>query len=183
MAKLIYLILASLDGYVADERGNFEWAAPDEEVHQFINDIVRPVGVHLYGRRMYETMEGWETMDTADQPPAVSDFAAMWRPAEKIVYSKALKTVTTERTRIVRAFDADEIRDLKAGGTDMLVGGPTLAAQAIRAGLVDSYHLFIVSTLVGGGLRAFPNAPRLDLALREQRRFGSGTVYLHYTPG
>ena len=182
MAKLIYSAIASLDGYVADEYGNFDWAVPDEEVHTFINDLDRPVGTYLYGRRMYETMAGWETDHTlADHSPLMRDFAGIWRAADKIVYSKTLEAVSTARTRIERDFDPEAVRQMKAlAGRDLIVGGPELAAQAIGAGLVDQYHLFVVPMVVGGGRRALPNDVRLKLELLDKRRFSSGMVYLFY---
>ncbi len=182
MAKLIYSVIASLDGYVADADGNFEWAAPDEEVHAFVNDLERPIGTYLYGRRMYEVMQYWETASTgADQPAAESDFARVWQAADKIVYSTTLETVHTARTRIERAFDPLVVRQAKAASThDISVGGPELAAQAINAGLVDEYHAVIVPCVVGGGTRALPDRARIDLELLDERRFTSGTVHLHY---
>ena len=182
MAKLIYSAIASLDGYVADEDGNFDWAVPDEEVHTFINDLDRPVGTYLYGRRMYETMAGWETDHTlADHSPLMRDFAEIWRAADKIVYSKTLEAVSTARTRIERDFDPEAVREMKASaGRDMVVGGPDLAAQACRAGLVDECRLLVAPVVVGGGKRSLPNNVRLKLELLDERRFGNGMVYLHY---
>jgi dihydrofolate reductase len=157
MAKLIYSAITSLDGYVADEDGNFDWAEPDEEVHTFLNDLERPVGTYLLGRRMYEVLTYWETIDPADQPPFVGDFAQIWQAADKIVYSKTLPTPSSAKTRIEREFDAEAVRRLKATATrDLTVGGPELAAQAIEAGLVDEYHLFLVPVVVGGGKRSLP---------------------------
>ncbi len=182
MAKLIYSAITSLDGYVADVDGNFEWAVPDEEVHTFINDLQRPVGTYLYGRRMYETMVGWETDPTlADQSPVMQDFAQIWQAADNIVYSKTLETVSTARTRIERDFDPEAVRQMKAlAGRDLIVGGPELAAQAFRAGLVDECHLFVAPMVVGGGKRSLPDNVRLKLELLDERRFDSGMVYLHY---
>jgi dihydrofolate reductase len=182
MAKLIYSVIASLDGYTADETGNFDWAAPDEEVHAFVNDLERRVGTYLYGRRMYETMVFWEMAHTlADQPPVVQAFAGIWRAADKIVYSKTLETASSTRTRIERDFDPDAVRALKASAErDLTVGGPGLAAEAIRAGLVDEYQLFVTPTLVGGGTQALPDGVRVKLELLDERRFGNGTVYLRY---
>jgi dihydrofolate reductase len=182
MAKLIYSAITSLDGYVADEEGKFDWAAPDEEVHSFVNDLERPVGTYLYGRRMYEVMRAWETMDTGpDQPPAVQDFAKIWQAADKIVYSRTLKTASSARTRIERAFDPEAVRQLKASARrDLTVGGPDLAAQAIKAGLVDEYQLFVTPVVVGGGKRSLPDGIRLKLELMDERRFGNGVVHLHY---
>jgi dihydrofolate reductase len=182
MAKLIYSAIASLDGYVADEDGNFDWAVPDEEVHAFINDLDRPVGTYLYGRRMYETMVGWETDHTlADQSLLMRDFAEIWQAANKIVYSKTLEAVSTARTRIERDFDPEVVGRMKAvAGRDLIVGGPELAAQAFKAGLVDELHLFVAPMVVGGGKRSLPNEVRLKLELLDERVFGSGMVYLYY---
>ena len=182
MAKLIYSAITSLDGYVADEDGNFDWAAPDEEVHSFVNELERPVGTYLYGRRIYEVMVYWETAHTlADQPPFVQDFAEIWQAADKIVYSKTLETVASAGTRIERDFDPEAVRQLKASaGRDITVGGPELAAQAIRAGLVDELQLFVAPVVVGGGKRSLPDHVRLELELLDERRFGSGVVYLRY---
>jgi dihydrofolate reductase len=182
MAKLIYSAIASLDGYVADEDGNFDWAVPDEEVHAFINDLQRPRGTYLYGRRMYETMLGWETDPTlADQSPPMRDFAQIWQAAEKIVYSKTLEAVSTARTRIERDFEPDAVRQMKASAQrDMIVGGADLAAHAFRARLVDECHLFVVPIVVGGGKRSLPDDVRVKLELLNERRFSSGMVYLHY---
>jgi len=182
MAKLIYTALTSLDGYVEDKDGNFDWAAPDEEVHAFVNDLERPVGTYLYGRRMYETMVYWETAHTApDQPPFILEYARIWQAADKVVYSTTLNEVASERTRIERTFDPEEVRQLKAGSDLALsVDGPHLAAQAIRAGLVDEYQLFVGPAIVGGGNPLFPDDVRVDLELLDQRRFGNGVVYLRY---
>ena len=182
MAKLIYSAIASLDGYVADEDGNFDWAAPDEEVHRFVNDLERPIGTYLYGRRMYEVMVYWETAETAaDQPTAGQDFAGIWQAADKVVYSRTLDGESSARTRIERDFDPEAVRQLKASaGQDIGVGGSDLAAQAIRAGLVDELHLFLNPVVVGGGTRALPDDVRLDLELLDELRFAGGVVYLHY---
>ena len=182
MAKLIYSAITSLDGYVADEDGNFDWAAPDEEVHAFVNDLERPIGTYLYGRRMYDVMRYWETAPTdAGQQPVMRDYARIWQAADKIVYSKTLATASTTRTRIEKDFDTDAVRRMKATATrDISVGGPHLAAQAIRAGLVDELHLFVVPIVVGGGNRALPEHARLRLQLLEERRFAGGVVHLHY---
>jgi dihydrofolate reductase len=180
MTKLIYSALTSLDGYVADEDGNFDWAEPEEEVHAFVNELERPVGTYLYGRRMYEVMAAWETLDISDQPAFMRDYAEIWRAADKIVYSRTLETVSSARTRLERDFDPGSIRRMKAlAGPDISVGGPDLAAQAIEAGLVDEYHLFLTPIVVGGGKRSLPNNVRLKLELLE-RRFGNGVVHLHY---
>ncbi len=182
MAKLIYSAIASLDGYVADEDGNFDWAVPDEEVHAFVNDVERTVGTYLYGRRMYEVMVGWETADAlGDQPPVMRDFAEIWRAADKIVYSRRLEVVSSARTRIERDFDPEAVRQLKASAVrDVTVGGPDLAAQAIEAGLVDEFHLFVAPAVVGGGKRSLPDGVQVKLELLDERRFGSGFVHLHY---
>jgi dihydrofolate reductase len=182
VAKLIYSAIASLDGYIADEDGNFDWAMPDEEVHAFINDLDRPLGTHLYGRRMYEMMVGWETDHTlAEQSPLMRDFAELWQAADKIVYSGTLEVVPTARTRIERDFDPEAVRKMKASAVrDMIVGGPDLAVQAFRAGLVDECHLFVAPIVVGGGKRSLPNDVRVKLELLGERRFGNGMVYLHY---
>jgi dihydrofolate reductase len=184
MARLIYSALMSLDGYIADADGRFEWAAPDEEVHAFVNELERPVGTYLYGRRMYETMRSWETAHTLPgRRPVSLDFAKIWQAADKIVYSTTLQTPDTTRTRIERDFDPVQVRKLKeAADRDLAVGGARLAGQAIAAGLVDEYQLFIAPAIVGGGTRALPDQVRLNLALAEEHRFGSGTVYLCYRP-
>ena len=179
MARLIYTAIASLDGYVEDEQGRFEWAAPDEEVHAFVNHLERPVGTHLYGRRMYETMVYWETDD--DDAAVARDFAEIWRAAEKIVYSRTLPTVSSERSRIEREFDAAAIKRMKESArSDISIGGAELAGQAIAEGLVDECHLVLVPVLVGGGKRALPAGVHAELELLDERRFLSGVVYLHY---
>jgi dihydrofolate reductase len=182
MGKLIYSAITSLDGYVADEHGNFDWAAPDDEVHRFVNDLERPVGTYLYGRRMYDVMRYWETAHTIpNQPPFMLDFAEIWQSADKVVYSKTLKTVSTARTRLEPDFDRAAVRRMKAAAThDISIGGPHLAAEAIKAGLVDEIQLFATPILVGGGNRALPDGVRLNLELLSERRFRSGTVYLNY---
>jgi dihydrofolate reductase len=182
MARLIYSAIASLDGYVADEDGGFDWAAPDEEVHAFVNDEERPVGTYLYGRRMYDVMAVWETMPAGPDPsPAVRDYAEIWRAAEKVVYSRTLDEPRTPRTRIERDFDPAAIRALKDGAAaDLSIGGPELAAQALRAGLVDELRLFLSPVAVGGGNRALPSGVRVDLELLDERRFGNGVVHLRY---
>ncbi len=182
MAKLIYSAITSLDGYIADEDGNFDWAAPDEEVHTFVNDLERSVGTYLYGRRIYQVMDVWETDHTlADHSPVTRDFAQIWQAADKIVYSKTLETVSTTRTRIERDFDPEVVRQMKArAGRDISVGGPELAAQAIKAGLVDEWHLFVTPIVVGGGKRSLPDDVRVKLELLDERRFEGGVVHLHY---
>lgn len=179
MAKLIYSAIASLDGYVEDKDGQFEWAAPDDEVHAFINDFERPIGTYLYGRRMYETMAYWETASLDD--PVAQDFAEIWRAAEKIVYSRTLQTPSTPRTRIERDFDPSAIKRLKeSSARDITVGGTELARTAMAAGLVDECHLFLVPIVVGGGKRALPDDVHARLTLLDERRFRSGVVHLGY---
>ena len=182
MARLTYTAIASLDGYVADRNGNFDWAMPDQEVHTFINNLERPVGTYLYGRRMYQVMAAWESPQMVHgQPPVIKDYAEIWRAAEKVVYSRTLETVSTARTRLQREFDPEAVRQMKArADRDLSVGGPELAAQAIGAGLVDELGLFVTPVLVGGGTPALLDGHRLDLDLLEERRFGNGMVYLRY---
>jgi len=175
---LIYSVIASLDGYTVDADGNFDWAAPDEQVHAFVNALERPVGTYLYGRRMYETMRGWQDLPAEGTDPS-ADFARIWQAADKIVYSTTLARSSTPRTTIERRFDPAAVRALKATH-DITVGGPTLAAHALRAGLVDECHLLLQPIAVGGGTRALPAGLRLNLELRETRRFDSGVVYLRY---
>jgi dihydrofolate reductase len=184
MARLIYSSIMSLDGYIADADGGFQWAAPDEEVLAFVNDLERPAGTYLYGRRMYETMLYWETADDVpDQSPLELDFTRIWQAADKVVYSTTLQAPATARTRIERDFDPDEVRKLKAtADRDLTVGGAHLAAQAIAAGLVDEYQLFFVPTVVGGGTRSLPDQVRLNLELADEHKFASGFVYLCYRP-
>jgi dihydrofolate reductase len=185
MAKLIYSAIMSLDGYVADEDGNFDWAEPDEEVHSFVNDLEGRVGTHLYGRRMYEVMVAWESPDTvADQPAFMHDYAEIWKAADKVVYSTTLEAASSVRTRVERDFDPEAIRRMKAtANRDISVGGPDLAAQAIKAGLVDEWLLFVTPVIVGGGRRSFPDDVRLKLHLVDERRFGNGVVCLNYRTG
>jgi len=180
--KLIYTSLASLDGYIADEEGAFDWAVPDEEVLVFLNDLERSVGTYLYGRRMYELMIGWETDPAAAAQSAASgDFARIWQAADKVVYSTTLTAVSTARTRLERSFDADAVRRLKEAATqDLNVSGPDLAADALRAGVVDEFNVVIAPVVVGGGKRLFPDHLRVDLELLEQRRFDNGMAYLRY---
>jgi len=181
MADLIYSAITSLDGYVADESGHFDWSMPDEEVHAFVNDLERPVGTYLYGRRMYEVMVSWETLALADQPAVARDFAAIWRAAEKVVFSTTLDAVSSDRTRIERAFDPAMVRRMKdLADRDITVGGPDLAGQAIRAGLVDECHLFVSPIVVGAGKSALPDNVRVSLETLDARRFGNGVVYLRY---
>jgi dihydrofolate reductase len=181
MAKLIYATPTSLDGFIADD-GNFEWATPDEEWFPFINDLLRPIGTYLYGRRTYETMAVWETPDVIPGlKPDMLDFARIWQAAGKIVYSRSLENVSTPKTRLERDFDAEAVRNLKTQSRhDVSVGGPTLAAHAIRAGLVDEYHLFVVPVIRGGGKRILPVEVSVKLDLLEERRFANGWICLRY---
>ena len=182
MALLHFTAICSLDGYVADEEGNFDWSEPDEEVHAFCNDLDRAVGTYLLGRRMYEVLVAWETMPTGpDQPEVIRDFADVWRTTDKVVYSTILQEPSSARTRIERAFDPEAVRRMKAEATaDLSVGGPDLAAQALRAGLVDELHLLLNPVVVGGGTAALPAGLRLTLELLDERRFGNGVVYLRH---
>jgi len=182
MGKLIYGMLTSLDGYVADENGNFDWAEPDEQVHAFVNDRMRTVGTHLYGRRMYDVMQAWETMDDdPDLAPVFRDFARLWQAADKIVYSTTLESTSTTQTRIERVFDPAAIQRLKASANgDLVLGGPTLAAEAFKAGLVDECHLYLAPIVVGGGTRSLPDKVRQPLELLDERRFDNGMVFVRY---
>jgi dihydrofolate reductase len=195
MAKLIYMATMSLDGYVADKNGNFDWTVPDEEEFSFIKELLRPVGTYLYGRRMYEVMTVWQPVATGDRPSPFAplwartaagwsifaDFANIWRAADKVVYSKTLEVASTPKTRIEQCFEAEAVQRMKAAAArDMIVGGPTLAAHAFNAGLIDVCHLFIAPIMVGDGNSAFPSGIRFELALQDERRFGNGIVYLHY---
>ena len=181
MADLIYSVLASLDGYIADRDGNFDWAEPDDEVHTFVNDLERPVGTYLYGRRMYEVMVAWETMNLAAEAPYLRDYQQIWRAADKVVFSTTLTEVRSERTRLESVFDPAAIREMKASaGADIGIGGPGLAAHAIRAGLVDAFRILVAPVIVGGGNPWLPHDVRLDLELLDERRFRNGTVHLGY---
>jgi dihydrofolate reductase len=182
MAELIYFINASLDGYIEDEDGKFDWTEPSDEVHLAAGDLVRDAGTYLYGRRMYETMAVWETDPSfASQPGVHASFARIWQAADKIVYSTTLPAPSTARTTIERSFEPEAVRRLKASAErDLMIGGANIAAEAFRAGLVDQCHLFVVPVVVGGGKRALPERVRLDLDLLDLRRFASGTVHLHY---
>lgn len=181
MAKLVYSAITSLDGYVNDEDGSFDWAAPDEEVHAYVNDLERPVGTYLYGRRMYEVMRFWEAPDIPAERPVERDYAQVWQAADKVVYSTTLETVGTGRTRLERAFDPDAVRAMKAAAErDLSVGGADLAAQAIAHGLVDELHLFLTPISVGGGTPALPRHQTVRLELADERRFAHGVVHLHY---
>ncbi len=182
MAKLIYFTPTSLDGFIAGETDRLDWAAPSEEVSAFISDRHRPIGLYLYGRKEYETMMVWETPDVLPGlTPAMLDFARIWQAADKIVYSKSLESVSTPKTRLEREFEPQAVRDLKAQlPHDLSVSGPNLAAQAIRAGLVDEYHLLIVPTILGGGKRVLPASVGVKLDLLDERWVGHGWVYLRY---
>jgi dihydrofolate reductase len=182
MAKLIYSTIASLDGYVADQDGNFDWAAPGEEVHAFVNDLERPIGTYLYGRRMYEVMRYWETFQpVANGPRCEQEFAEIWQAADKVVYSATLDETSTTKTRIERHFDPVAVREMKAeSDRDITVGGPELAGQAIKAGLVDECHLFLTPVVVGGGNPSLPDGALVGLELLDERCFDSGVVHLHY---
>jgi len=181
MPSLIYGAITSLDGYVADRDGNFDWGAPDEEVHRFINGIEQNIGTYLYGRRLYEVMLAWEAMDTSTEPPYVDDFARMWRAAENVVFSRTLDAPSSARTRIERDFDAQAVGELKeSSATDVLIGGADLAGQAFREGLVDECQLIVVPVLVGGGKKCLPDNVTADLELIQPRTFGSGMVFLRY---
>jgi dihydrofolate reductase len=182
MAQLIYSAISSLDGYIEDRQGKFDWAAPDEEVHSFINNLERSAGTYLFGRRMYEIMMVWETdPNLAADSPITRDYAEMWQAANKIVYSRTLETASTRRTQLERTFDPQAIRKLKESTEqDILIGGPELAAHAFRAGLVDECQLFFTPIIVGGGKPSLPDGVRLELELLEERHFGSGVVYLRY---
>jgi dihydrofolate reductase len=181
MAKLIYAAIASLDGFVEDEEGKFDWAVPDEELHAYVNDLERPLGTYLYGRRMYETMVFWETAGGEDESPVFNDYAELRRDAEKVVYSRTLTTTGSAKTRIEPDFDPAAVRRLKESATaDVSVGGAELAGQALAAGLVDECHLFLFPIAVGGGKPALPAGARTRLELLDERRFASGVVHLHY---
>jgi dihydrofolate reductase len=182
MARLIYSTISSLDGYVADADGNFDWAAPDEEVHAFVNELERPVGTYLHGRRMYETMVFWETVDTGpNQVQVMRDFAEIWRAADKIVYSRTLEEVSSARTRLEREFDPRAVRELVTSASrDVAIGGAEIAARAFREGLVDECQVFLAPVVVGAGKRSLPDGVFARLEMLEQRRFESGFAYLRY---
>ncbi len=181
MARLIYSGITSLDGYVSDEKGSFDWSVPDGEVHQFINDLQRPVSTYLYGRRLYEVMLAWETMQVSGEPPVVRDYASIWRAAQKIVYSTTLKKAASARTRLERSFQPGAVARLKAEApTDLSIGGPRLAADALRAGLVDEIHQLVSPVVVGAGTSFLPAGIRLELELLDERPFRNGVVFLRY---
>lgn len=182
MARLLYAVISSLDGYVADADGNFDWAAPDEEVHRFVNELERPVGTYLLGRRMYEVMAYWDSPSAVEgQPPVVREFAELWLAAEKVVYSSTLATVSAAKTRLERTFDPEAVRMMKDTAThDITVSGPHLAAEAMRHALVDECHLLLLPVIVGAGIHSLPDDQRLNLDLLDEHRFANGTVHLHY---
>ena len=181
MATLVHTGITSLDGYVADAGGRFDWSEPDEEVHAFVNGLERPIGTHLLGRRMYEVLSVWDTMDTAGESPVLDEYAGIWRATEKVVFSSTLTQSVTARTRIERKFDPDRVRAWKEDADrDLSIGGPHLAAQALRAGLVDDVQLLVSPVAVGGGSRFLPDRVRMNLELRAERRFGNGVVFLRY---
>jgi dihydrofolate reductase len=181
MAILSFQALTSLDGDVVDAEGRFDWAAPSEDVHAAVNDLARGVGTFLLGRRMYEVLVAWETMETSGEPPVIADFATIWRGADKVVYSSTLADVSSERTRIERRFDPVAVRSMKeAADRDLAIGGPTLAAEAFRTGLIDQVDLFVSPVIVGGGTRALPDGIRLELELADEHRYADGTVSLRY---
>lgn len=182
MAKLIYSMITSLDGYVADGDGNFDWGVPDDDVHAVVNDLMRTIGTQLYRRRLYEVMVAWETLDVSDEDAATADFATIWRASEKVVFSTTLRDVSSKRTRIQRSFEPAAVEQLKAAADrDLLVGGPHLAGQALAAGLVDELHFFVSPVVVGGGTRALPDGIKLDVDLLGERTFANGVVHLSYT--
>ena len=183
MADLVYAAITSLDGYINDAEGEFEWAAPDEEVHAYVNDIERSIGTYLYGRRMYDVMKVWETLPTEDEPAVMGDYAAVWKAADKVVYSTTLAAVSTTRTRLERAFDPEAVRAIKAAApSDVSIGGAGIGAAALRAGLVDVLHQFVTPIVVGGGTRWLPDGLHLPLTLVDEQRFASGVVHLEYLP-
>jgi dihydrofolate reductase len=182
MSKLVYTALTSLDGYIEDDSGNFDWAVPDAEVHEFVNSLEASVGTHLYGRRLYEIMASWQTLDeAAGVPPAEAAYAGIWRGMDKVVYSRTLTEIRTPRTQLERDFDADAIRNLKVvSDRDIGIGGPDLAQHAFRAGIVDELHLFLFPVVVGGGKPGLPKDVRLHLELLDEHRLANGVVHLHH---
>jgi dihydrofolate reductase len=182
VGKLRYTAITSLDGYIADAQGSFDWAAPDEAVHSYVNDLERDIGTYLYGRRMYEVMRYWETAPTGDdQPPYLADYARIWQATDKIVDSTTLEAVSTARTKLEPSFDPDAVRAMKdASDRDLGIGGPGLSASALRARLVDQIGRIVVPVVVGGGTAFLPDELRLDLELLDEHRFPDGAVYLAY---
>ncbi|GAB3590664.1 dihydrofolate reductase family protein [Angustibacter peucedani] len=180
MGRLSFTAITSLDGYVADAEGRFDWSMPDEQVHAFVNDLERGIGTHLYGRRLYEVLVAWETLDVEDSP-IMADYAQIWRGADKVVFSRTLQEVGSRRTTIERELDVEAVRRfVDEQPDDVSIGGPTLAAEALRAGIVDDVHLLMSPVVVGGGTRALPDDVRLDLELVSERRFDNGVVHLHH---
>jgi dihydrofolate reductase len=181
MARLRYAVICSLDGYTADADGRFDWAEPDPEMHAFVNELERPVGTYLFGRRMYETLAVWQTIGGPEHPAVENEYADIWRAADKVVYSTTLAEVATPRTRLERSFDPAAVARLRdESARDLSIGGPGLAAHALRAGLVDDVHHVVHPVVVGGGTRTLPDGVRLDLELVDERRFGNGAVHLHH---
>ena len=179
MAKLIYSAIASLDGYVADEDGKWDWSVPDEDVHALVNDLARPLGTWLLGRRMYEVLAAWETID--DEDPVIRDFAEIWRSTDKVVYSRTLEAASTARTRVEREFDPEAVRRMKdESERDLCIAGPELAAQALRAGLIDEIQLYLSPIIVGAGNPALPDGVKVPLELLDERRFSNAVVHLRY---
>ncbi|SFR68867.1 Dihydrofolate reductase [Agromyces sp. CF514] len=181
MGRLVYTAITSLDGYMADAEGGFDWAMPSEQVHAAVNAQERAIGTMLIGRRMYQVLAAWEDMPVDGAPEVIREYAEIWRATDKVVYSSTLERVRTAKTRLVRSFDADAVRELvETSATDVSIGGPTLAAHALRAGLVDEYRHYVSPVVVGGGNPALPVGIRLDLELVDQRRFSNGVVYAGY---
>jgi len=182
MGTLIYTAITSLDGYIEDVDGRFDWSVPDAEVHAFANELERTIGIHLYGRRMYETMAVWETVEAGpDVDPVEVEYAELWRDLDKVVFSTTLEDVWTARTRLERSFDAAAVRRLKEGAVaDLSVSGPALATHAFAAGLVDEVHLLVNPILVGAGKPGLPAGVRVELELVDEHRFSNGVVHLHH---
>ena len=181
MARLIYSSITSLDGYVADESGSFDWSVPDDEVHSFVNDLQRAIGTHLYGRRLYDVLKVWDTMPLEGEPEWIADYARIWRDADKVVFSRTLNAPESSRTSIDREFDPTAVSRLVRGSaSDVLIGGPELAGQALSAGIVDEVQQFLSPVVVGGGTHFLPKGLRVRLELLDERRFGNGVVYLRY---
>lgn len=182
MGKLIYSLSESLDGFIEDESGKFDWGTPDEEVHRYVNDQQRKIGTYLLGRRMYETMAVWDTDPSlAAMAPFTADYAQIWRGIDKIVYSSTLESVVTPRTRIERQFVPETVRRIvESSERDVEVGGPELASYAFKAGLVDEVNLYVVPVVIGGGKPSLPRGVFLRLELVDEHRFGSGVVHLRY---